>query len=101
MASRISTLLLLGALLVTAAEPTLKLKSFPDVLDLKWEFDPVKAAYWTGLPHHRRTPFGVSPDGQTGYLAYLDASGKGVHVQHIHPPTMSMYLSYSYYKGCC
>lgn len=79
----------LAAALVAAAEPTLKLKSYPDVLNLTDAFNPIKAAYWTGLPHHRRTPFAVSPDGQTGYLAYLDASGTDVHVQHIHPPSMT------------
>ncbi|KAI7491290.1 hypothetical protein KC351_g61 [Hortaea werneckii] len=77
------------ATLVVAVDPSLKLKTFVDVMDLSSEFDPVKAAYWTNLPHHRRTPFAVSPDGETGYLAYLDSSGKGVHVEHIHPATMT------------
>ncbi|KAI6802655.1 hypothetical protein KC363_g985 [Hortaea werneckii] len=77
------------ATLAVAVDPSLKLKTFVDVMDLSSEFDPVKAAYWTNLPHHRRTPFAVSPDGETGYLAYLDSSGKGVHVEHIHPATMT------------
>ncbi|KAK5690981.1 hypothetical protein LTR17_025793 [Elasticomyces elasticus] len=89
MASWILPLLTTTVVLVTAVDPSLKLKTYPDILDLQWSFDPVKASYWTGLPHHRRTPFAVSPDGQTGYLAYLDASGTGVHVQHIHPPSMT------------
>jgi hypothetical protein len=78
-----------GPALAAATDPSLKITSFVDVLALDYEFDPVKAAYWTGLPHHRRTPFDVSPDGETGYLAYLDSNGTGVHVQHIHPPTMT------------
>ncbi|KAI7101459.1 hypothetical protein KC352_g37820 [Hortaea werneckii] len=78
-----------AATLAVAVDPSLKLKTFVDVMDLSSEFDPVKAAYWTNLPHHRRTPFAVSPDGETGYLAYLDSSGKGVHVEHIHPATMT------------
>lgn len=74
--------------LAAAAHPSLKLKTWVDTLDLAWKFNPVMPAYWTNLPHHRRTPFSVSPDGKTGYLAYLDASGTGVHVQHIDPSTM-------------
>ncbi|KAI7366359.1 hypothetical protein KC354_g4186 [Hortaea werneckii] len=62
------------ATLAVAVDPSLKLKTFVDVMDLSSEFDPVKAAYWTNLPHHRRTPFAVSSDGETGYLAYLDSS---------------------------
>lgn len=77
------------AALAAAASPTIKLESFPNVLNLTSKFDPIKEAYWTGLPHHRRTPFAISPDGQTGYIAYLDASGADVHVQHIHPPSMT------------
>jgi hypothetical protein len=77
------------AALAAAAAPSIKLESFPNVLNLTFPFEPIKEAYWTGLPHHRRTPFAVSPDGQTGYIAYLDASGTDVHVQHIHPPSMT------------
>lgn len=77
------------AALAAAAAPSIKLESFRDVLNLTSGFDPVKAAYWTGLPHHRRTPFAVSPDGKTGYIAYLDASGTDVHVQHIDPSSMT------------
>lgn len=58
-------------------------------LALSFSFDPVKAAYWTGLPHHRRTPFAVSPDGTSAYLAYLDASGAGVHIQPVSPTTFA------------
>lgn len=49
------------AALAAAANPTISLKSFPNVLNLTADFDPIKEAYWTGLPHHRRTPFAVSP----------------------------------------
>ncbi|KAK4543093.1 hypothetical protein LTR36_005870 [Oleoguttula mirabilis] len=90
MAARTLSLLASAAALVAATDPSLKLKTFVDVMDLEFSFDPVKAAYWTSLPHHRRTPFAVSPDGQTGYLAYLDSSGTGVHVQHITPATMTV-----------
>lgn len=89
MASRFLSLLSSAAALVAAIDPSLRLTTHVDVLDLEFSFNPVKAAYWTSLPHHRRTPFAVSPDGQTGYLAYLDSSGTGVHVQHIHPPSMT------------
>ncbi|KAK7757929.1 hypothetical protein SLS62_000307 [Diatrype stigma] len=60
-----------------------------DSLALDFAFSPVKEAYWTGLPHHRRTPFAVSPDGSAAYLAYLDASGTGVHVQGVDPSTFA------------
>ena len=77
------------ATLAAAANPSLKLKTYVDVLDLDFSFNPIIAAYWTGLPHHRRTPFAVSPDGKTGYIAYLDASGSDVHVQQINAATMN------------
>jgi len=35
------------------------LKKHPNALALTSPFNPVKAAYWTALPHHRRTPFAV------------------------------------------
>lgn len=89
MAIRSFALLASAAALVAAQDPSLKLRTYKDVLELKHEFDPVMAAYWTNLPHHRRTPFAVSPDGETGYLAYLDSSGKGVHMTHINPATMT------------
>jgi len=89
MAARLLPLLTSAAALVAATDPSLKLTTHVDVLDLEYSFDPVKAAYWTSLPHHRRTPFAVSPDGETGILAYLDSSGVGVHVQHITPATMT------------
>lgn len=60
-----------------------------DSLALSSAFSPIKEAYWTGLPHHRRTPFAVSPDGGTAYLAYLDASGTDVHVQPVDPTTFT------------
>ncbi|EME81929.1 uncharacterized protein MYCFIDRAFT_77746 [Pseudocercospora fijiensis CIRAD86] len=74
-----------AAALVAAADPSLNLKTYVDAVDLDANSNPIKEAYWTGLPHHRRTPFAVSPDGKTGFVAYLDASGSGVHVQHVDP----------------
>ena len=58
-------------------------------LALSSSFGPVKESYWTGYPHHRRTPFAVSPDGKSAYLAYLDASDTGVHVQEVNPSTFA------------
>ena len=57
--------------------------SFKNSLALDASFDPIKAAYWTGLPHHRRTPFSVSPDGKSAYVAYLDSTYSTVHVQQV------------------
>ncbi|KAJ4410611.1 hypothetical protein N0V82_009202 [Gnomoniopsis sp. IMI 355080] len=61
--------------------------TYVDSLTLTSSFDPVIAAYWTGYKHHRRTPFAVSPDGSVAYLAYLDSSASGVHVQAVDPST--------------
>lgn len=63
------------------------LETHVDAITLSSSFNPVKEAYWTGYVHHRRTPFAVSPDGKTGYLAFLDSSETGVHVQPIDPAT--------------
>ncbi|KAL6707991.1 hypothetical protein ACN47E_003665 [Coniothyrium glycines] len=65
------------------------LKTHVGSLALSSSFNPIKESYWTGLPHHRRTPFAVSPDGKSAYLAYLDASGNGVHVQQVDPTTFA------------
>ncbi|POS74349.1 hypothetical protein DHEL01_v207254 [Diaporthe helianthi] len=63
------------------------LETHVDSVTLSSSFKPIKEAYWTGYVHHRRTPFSISPDGKTAYLAYLDASDTGVHVQPIDPAT--------------
>ncbi|KAK2775778.1 hypothetical protein CKAH01_12734 [Colletotrichum kahawae] len=65
------------------------LEKHVDSVTLSKSFNPVKEAYWTGYPHHRRTPFAVSPDGKSAYLAYLDSSETGVHVQPIDPTTFA------------
>ncbi|KAL4987794.1 hypothetical protein BDW68DRAFT_103302 [Aspergillus falconensis] len=85
-------LFLLGAVLsaaqsVTAALDASLLETYVDSLELTSSFNPVEAAYWTGYKHHRRTPFAVSPDGESAYLAYLDSSETGVHVQQVDPNT--------------
>ena len=61
------------------------LENYVDSVDLGFDFNPVKEAYWTSLPRHRRTPFSVSPDGTSAYLAYLDNSGSDVHVIEVDP----------------
>ncbi len=63
------------------ADPVLT--SFPNSLDLLSSFDPIKATYWTGLPHHRRTPFSVSPDGNSAYISYLDSTYAKIVVQQV------------------
>ncbi|KAF7157310.1 hypothetical protein CNMCM5623_001433 [Aspergillus felis] len=79
--------LLTAALDVAAGLTASNLEKHVDVLALNFNFNPVKAAYWTSYPHHRRTPFAVSPDGKTAYLAYLDSSETDVHVQQLDPST--------------
>ncbi|WZH40514.1 Extracellular alpha-14-glucan glucosidase [Fusarium acuminatum] len=78
-----------GLALAAAQLTSSSLEKHVDTLTLGSSFNPVKEAYWTGLPHHRRTPFAVSPDGKTAFLAYLDASGTGVHVQGVDPKTFA------------
>ncbi|KAL9625727.1 MAG: hypothetical protein Q9160_000047 [Pyrenula sp. 1 TL-2023] len=80
---------LLKCVFVAAQLSSSSLESHPDVLDLGFSFDPVKPAYWTNLPHHRRTPFSVSPDGKSAYLAYLDSSDTNVHVAQVDPTTFA------------
>ncbi|CRL26841.1 unnamed protein product [Penicillium camemberti] len=81
---------LLSAVLgASAAISQSNLKTHVDVLALDYAFNPVKAAYWTGYPHHRRTPFAVSPDGKSAYIAYLDSSATDVHVQQLDPTTFA------------
>ena len=78
-----------GLALAAAQLTSSSLENHVDTLALGSSFNPVKEAYWTGLPHHRRTPFAVSPDGKTAFLAYLDASGTGVHIQGVDPKTFA------------
>jgi hypothetical protein len=47
------------AITVVAQLGASSLTKYPNVLALTSPFNPVKAAYWTALPHHRRTPFAV------------------------------------------
>ncbi|KAH8597026.1 hypothetical protein B0O99DRAFT_508949 [Bisporella sp. PMI_857] len=87
---RLSTLL--SSILATSAacvagDPIIT--SFKNSLSLSASFDPIKAAYWTGLPHHRRTPFSVSPDGKSAYLAYLDSTYNTVRVQQVDTATFA------------
>ncbi|KAJ5911353.1 uncharacterized protein N7473_000656 [Penicillium subrubescens] len=79
--------LLSAALGASAGLTTSNLETHVDVLALDSAFNPVKEAYWTGYPHHRRTPFAVSPDGKSAYIAYLDSSETDVHVQELDPTT--------------
>ncbi|KZL84542.1 hypothetical protein CI238_05259 [Colletotrichum incanum] len=65
------------------------LEKHVDSATLSKSFNPIKEAYWTGYPHHRRTPFAVSPDGKSAWLAYLDSSETGVHIQQIDPTTFA------------
>ncbi|KAF2846281.1 hypothetical protein T440DRAFT_405924, partial [Plenodomus tracheiphilus IPT5] len=79
--------LLAGAAVAQLSESNLK--THVGSLTLSASFNPVKESYWTGYPHHRRTPFAVSPDGKSAYLAYLDASDTNVHVQQVNPSTFA------------
>ncbi|KAJ5805655.1 uncharacterized protein N7503_003257 [Penicillium pulvis] len=80
--------LLSAALGASAGLTSSNLKTHVDVLALDSAFNPVKEAYWTDYPHHRRTPFAVSPDGTSAYIAYLDSSETDVHVQKLDPTTL-------------
>lgn len=80
---------LLAAAGITTVLGDASISKFPNSLTLSSPFDPIQAAYWTGLPHHRRTPFAVSPDGKSAYLAYLDATLKNVVVQQVDVTTFA------------
>ncbi|KAI9048729.1 hypothetical protein LZ554_007560 [Drepanopeziza brunnea f. sp. 'monogermtubi'] len=80
-------LVLLASATSVLTEPSVS--SFPNSLTLSSPFDPIKAAYWTGLPHHRRTPFAVSPDGTSAYLAYLDSTLENIVVQQVDTATFT------------
>ncbi|KAJ5040966.1 uncharacterized protein L3040_005525 [Drepanopeziza brunnea f. sp. 'multigermtubi'] len=82
-----SFLVLLASATSVLTEPSIS--SFPNSLTLSSPFDPIKAAYWTGLPHHRRTPFAVSPDGKSAYLAYLDSTLENIVVQQVDTTTFT------------
>ena len=77
------------AAVASAALSESSLQTHVGSLSLGSSFNPVKDAYWTGYPHHRRTPFAVSPDGKSAYLAYLDAKETDVHVQQVNPSTFA------------
>ncbi|CAE6474071.1 unnamed protein product [Rhizoctonia solani] len=72
-----------------AALSASSLKVSDDTLTLPVSFDPIQAAYWTGLPNHRRTPFAVSPDGKSAFLAFLSAAKDAVYVQPVNPTTFA------------
>ncbi|KAI4722119.1 hypothetical protein E4T48_01646 [Aureobasidium sp. EXF-10727] len=76
------------------------LKNYVNSLELDYSFNPVKEAYWTDLPHHRRTPFALSPDGTRAFLAYLDDSETDVHIQRVDPKTFAAVGSAVTVKGC-
>ncbi|THY32991.1 hypothetical protein D6D01_02427 [Aureobasidium pullulans] len=75
------------------------LKNYVNSLELDYSFNPVKEAYWTSLPHHRRTPFALSPDGSRAFLAYLDNSETDVHIQRVDPKTFAAVGSAVTVKG--
>lgn len=81
--------ILASTIQATAGLGSSSLSTYVNSLNLNFEFNPVKAAYWTGYPHHRRTPFALSPDGKSAYLAYLDNSETDVHVQKLDPSTFT------------
>ncbi|KAK7537436.1 uncharacterized protein J3D65DRAFT_553404, partial [Phyllosticta citribraziliensis] len=66
-----------------AAITEANIKTYPNTFALEFPFNGVKDLYWTGMKTHRRICFAASPTGKIGFIAYLDASGKGVHVQQV------------------
>ena len=82
-----SILFLLSAVQSATSLTDSNLETNVDILTLDHSFNPVKPAYWTNYPHHPRTPFAVSPDGESAYIAYLDSSETDVHVQQLNPST--------------
>ncbi|KAK7549182.1 hypothetical protein IWX49DRAFT_510996, partial [Phyllosticta citricarpa] len=66
-----------------AAITEANLKTFPNSFALEHPFNGVRDLYWTGMKTHRRVCFAASPSGTIGFVAYLDASERGVHVQQV------------------
>ena len=94
MAFKLSSLLtaalpLLSSFATAASISSSSLETHVNSLALSAPFNAIKESYWTGYPHHRRTPFALSPDGKVAYLAYLDGSETGVHVQQVDPTTFA------------
>ncbi|KAH0017549.1 hypothetical protein KCU78_g7503, partial [Aureobasidium melanogenum] len=87
------------SLVVAAGLTEASLKNHVNSLELDYSFNPVKEAYWTNLPHHRRTPFALSPDGSRAFLAYLDDSETDVHIQRVDPKTFAAVGSAVSVKG--
>lgn len=56
----LKSLVLIFASTALAQITSSSLEKHVDALTLSANFNPVKEAYWTGFPHHRRTPFAVS-----------------------------------------
>ncbi|KAK8166268.1 hypothetical protein IWX90DRAFT_502725 [Phyllosticta citrichinensis] len=73
-----------------AAITEANIKTYPNSFALEFPFKGIKDLYWTGMKTHRRVCFAASPTGKVGFVAYLDASGKGVHVQQ---PSAKLSLS--------
>ena len=84
-----ATLPLLASFVGAASISAQSLETHVNSLALSASFNAIKDSYWTGYPHHRRTPFALSPDGKVAYLAYLDQSETGVHVQQVDPTTFA------------
>ncbi|TID25700.1 hypothetical protein E6O75_ATG03563 [Venturia nashicola] len=90
MRSLIHSFLLLTSVKSTTAQLTpSSLQTFPNTLPLEFPFNPIIPAYWTNYPHHLRTPFALSPDKRTAYLAYLSSSKQGIHIQPLSPTTFT------------
>ena len=93
-----NTLLVLIGVLAQSALGDSKLETHIDSLELVSDFSPVVLSEFLNYPRHHRTPFAVStfyceaghmltaievsPNGQNGYVAYLEGTSS-VHVQKI------------------
>jgi hypothetical protein len=85
-------LLSLFALGLSAVRAALDASSFElheQTLTLDADYSPIILSEFVEEAHHRRTPFAVTPDGKTAYLAYLDTLGTTVHVQKLSTDTFA------------
>ncbi|KAF1954754.1 hypothetical protein CC80DRAFT_566720 [Byssothecium circinans] len=74
------TLILSTVTAVQAAWSASSLEKHVDALDLVTGFVPVVGNDFIGDPHHHRTPFAVSSDGKSAYIAYLEADGDAITI---------------------
>ncbi|KIY51670.1 hypothetical protein FISHEDRAFT_70642 [Fistulina hepatica ATCC 64428] len=82
-----------------SASTVVTVETFENLFGLSRSFDLIKAAHWTDLPHYRRTPFNVSPNSTTGYLAYFNADLNAIMAQLVDLSATDNAVTMTAYEG--